>query len=314
MTDGPRIDAAALIVADLQHDQRNRRRHFLPALLIVAMAVTVALVTMGLRPDLLQQPWWQLLVQCLLWLLCLMVFPAIGLGLVFPSRPARVGLAAGAVGLTLIATLGLPQGGPLFGADEHFHFKGGCGMMIIIYAAAVLLIAGVSWQSGVFSNPSDVPEITIALHEVTPISLRFSSAEDLQDARLSLQLPEGVALAGHTDRSGDASYNVELSKRRAQNTAQEIQRNGVTARLLVKGRHLGQHMFIVPLRSLADHSVLPGVELGANCNARAIIAGRSVGARPKPAMWASGLTRQNSSSRRPSACAATGSTSPPTVL
>ena len=36
----------------------------------------------------------------------------------------------------------------------------------------------------------------------------------------------------------------------------------VMARLLVKGRHLGQHMFIVPLRSLADHSVLPGVELG----------------------------------------------------
>ena len=76
-------------------------------------------------------------------------------------------------------------------------------------AAAVLLIAGVTWQSGVFSNPSDVPEITIALHEVTPIALRFSSAEDLQDARLSLQLPEGVALAGHTDRRA-ISWRTDL--------------------------------------------------------------------------------------------------------
>ncbi len=76
-------------------------------------------------------------------------------------------------------------------------------------AAAILLIAGVSWQSGIFSNPSDVPEITIALHEVTPISLRFSSVEDLEDARLSLQLPEGVALAGHTDRRA-ISWRTDL--------------------------------------------------------------------------------------------------------
>lgn len=68
-------------------------------------------------------------------------------------------------------------------------------------AAAVLLVAGVTWQAGVFSDPSDVPEITIALHEVTPANLRFSSAVDLEDARLSLQLPEGVALAGHAGRS-----------------------------------------------------------------------------------------------------------------
>ena len=139
MNEGPHIDAATLIIADLESQQRTRRRHFLPALIICVLAIAGAFVLMGLRPDLLEQPWWQLLLQCVLWLLCLIVFPAIGLGLIFPSRGGRIALAAGAVGLTLLATLGLPQG-QLFSPDDHFHFGGGCGMMITIYAGVVLLM------------------------------------------------------------------------------------------------------------------------------------------------------------------------------
>ncbi len=79
----------------------------------------------------------------------------------------------------------------------------------LVAAAAVLLVAGLSMQAGVFSSARDVPEVTIALHEVTPVALRFSSAVELENARLSLQLPEGVALAGYTGRKS-LSWRTDL--------------------------------------------------------------------------------------------------------
>jgi hypothetical protein len=132
-----RLDAAELILADLGVQQERRRRHFLPALLIAIIAIAGPMLIVGVRPDLLAQPAWQLALQCVLWLLCLIVFPAIGLGLMFPSRTTRVVLAGGAVGLTLLATLGVPAG---LGADDHAHSGAGCSMLIIFYALAVLLM------------------------------------------------------------------------------------------------------------------------------------------------------------------------------
>ncbi len=138
MTARHSVDAAKLIVEDLESRLGERRRHFIPALIIVVVAIGGAMLMMGLRPDLLAQPWWQLGLQCLLWVLCLIVFPAIGLGLLFPGRTLRVFLAASAVALTVLATLGLPAGS--HGVDEHFHFAGGCGAMIAVYATVVLLM------------------------------------------------------------------------------------------------------------------------------------------------------------------------------
>ncbi|MFV8754356.1 hypothetical protein ACNOYE_27740 [Nannocystaceae bacterium ST9] len=131
------VDAATLILADLDVQQSRRRRHFLPALVIAMIAIAGPMVIIGVRPDLLAQPAWQLLLQCVLWLLCLIVFPAIGLGLIFPSRGSRIGLAAGAVGLTLLATLGVPAG---LGNDDHGHSGAACSMLIVFYALAVLLM------------------------------------------------------------------------------------------------------------------------------------------------------------------------------
>ncbi len=133
------LDVAALIVADLESSQQKRRRHFLPALAIVVLALCGGMVVIGMRPDLLAQPWWQLAIQCVLWVLCLIVFPAIGLGLLFPTRGARVGLAVGAVGLTLLATLGFDQTAADI-AEAHSHDRWWCAKMITIYAVMVLLM------------------------------------------------------------------------------------------------------------------------------------------------------------------------------
>lgn len=137
MREAGQMDAAKLIVGDLETQQRRRRRHFLPALGIIVLALGGGMLVVGLRPDLLEQPWWQLALQCVLWLLCLVVFPAIGLGLLFPSRAIRVVLAASAVGLTMLATLGLPTP-QMFEPDTHGGL--GCGLMVTIYAMVVLLM------------------------------------------------------------------------------------------------------------------------------------------------------------------------------
>jgi hypothetical protein len=132
-----RVDAAELILADLGVQQSRRRRHFVPALVIAMIAVAGPMLIVGVRPDLLAQPAWQLVLQCVLWLLCLIVFPAIGLGLMFPSRGTRIVLAGGAVGLTLLATLGIPAG---LGADDHGHSGAVCSLLVVFYALAVLLM------------------------------------------------------------------------------------------------------------------------------------------------------------------------------
>ncbi len=135
-----RVDAATLIVADLDLAQSRRRRHFIPALIVGLIAIVGPMLIIGVRPDLLAQPGWQLALQCVLWLLCLIVFPAIGLGLVFPSRVVRIGLASGAVGLTLLATLGAPASL----ADDHGHSGVACSLLVTFYAIAVLLMGLIS--------------------------------------------------------------------------------------------------------------------------------------------------------------------------
>ena len=133
-------------MADLQALQRERRRHFLPALLLVLFALAGVALIIGLRPDLLHQPWWQLVIQIALWVLCLLVFPAIGLGMLFPSRGARMALAAAALGLTPLATLGVPDNLRDGLTMDGAHFLG-CATLSALY---VFLVLALGLLSGAF--------------------------------------------------------------------------------------------------------------------------------------------------------------------
>lgn len=78
-----------------------------------------------------------------------------------------------------------------------------------------------------------------------------------------------IELAGHTDRSGDAAYNLALSRKRADNTADEIRSHGVQARLKVEG--YGESQPLVPTqdgafepRNRRVEIVLQGTDDGLN--------------------------------------------------
>ena len=133
-----------LIVADLEREQRGRRRHFVPALAIVLLSIVTMFMVMGIRPDLLEQPFTMLLPYVVLWATCLIALPAIGVGLWFPPRWARVALVFGAVALTIITSLGLstPSEPLTFSVDL-------CGAFVVIYGA---MLVGLGVFSGAFAQ------------------------------------------------------------------------------------------------------------------------------------------------------------------
>ena len=98
------FEVGALIEDDLRSLQRARRRHFLPALIgWLLVAGTIFGIT-GVRGGLLEQPAWQIAAQVGVWGLCLLALPAVGLGLIFPGRLAKVALVVGTAGLTVLAS------------------------------------------------------------------------------------------------------------------------------------------------------------------------------------------------------------------
>ncbi len=82
----------------------------------------------------------------------------------------------------------------------------------IAAAFALILSASVVFERLDPSNPAafaELPEVVLAVDTVTPVKLVFSSPAALTDARLTLQLPVGVELAGYNGRS-DLSWSTDL--------------------------------------------------------------------------------------------------------
>ena len=99
-------DVQPLILGDLRELRRERRRHFMPALVLVLITLGGFFLLSGLRPDLWHQAGWQLGLQLATWLLCLVALPAVGLGLWFPGRVTRVVLVLAALAAAIGAALG----------------------------------------------------------------------------------------------------------------------------------------------------------------------------------------------------------------
>lgn len=137
-------DAKNAILADLKQGQRVRRNHFLPALLLVAVVAVGALVSMKTRPDLLELPPGQLAVQASLWIVCLLVMPAIGVGLLFPRRWTRVLLAGGAIVLAAASATGWP-----FAEIDHSGDGGVDGCLVLVVGTGVMLVL-IGFLSGAF--------------------------------------------------------------------------------------------------------------------------------------------------------------------
>lgn len=132
------------ILADLKEGQRVRRAHFFPALLLVATVVIGVLVTMKTRPDLLELPPTQLALQATLWVVCLVIMPAIGVGLWFPSRGARLALAGGAIVVATAAVTGWPFG------EVHHGGQGGADRCLLVVVGTGALLVLIGFVSGAF--------------------------------------------------------------------------------------------------------------------------------------------------------------------
>ena len=132
------VDSKQIIMSDLEDLQSRRRRHFGLAL-VLAIAVVGTAVALGVRPDLLNQPPLQLVAQAVLWLVCLVLFPAIGVGLWFPRRRTRVALAITGVAAMVVATTGWPR--VAHGSGTHGSWAGLDPCIATVLASGVLLLA-----------------------------------------------------------------------------------------------------------------------------------------------------------------------------
>ena len=136
------VDAARLITADLATDRRARAQHFRAAAVLAVVAPGLVLFAVGARPDLLAQPPWILALQLLVWALALAALPALGLGLWFPRRAARIvlGLAAALAGLVVAL------GPALLDMSHEAMFDHGlaCASLTLALGALLLAICAVS--------------------------------------------------------------------------------------------------------------------------------------------------------------------------
>ena len=135
-------DVFAAIEADLEAEATRKRRHFLPALVGASSLIVGLLAMAGVREDFAGLPLWRQVALSGSWLVCGLLFPAIGAGLWFPRRGVRTALALGGISLSVLAVVGWPLG------HEEPHAAAPCGIALLVLGAGLI---GIGALSGAFA-------------------------------------------------------------------------------------------------------------------------------------------------------------------
>ena len=131
-------DASTLIEADLDAAAAHKRRHFLPALIGATSLVGALLAMAGVRDDFAQMPGWRQFALTGSWIVCGLLFPAVGVGLWFPRRSLRVAVVLMGIVLPLSSVLGWPLG------HEAPHAAAPCGLALLGLGGGLVGIGAVS--------------------------------------------------------------------------------------------------------------------------------------------------------------------------
>ncbi len=130
------------IGADLSAAAAEKRRHFVPALLGGACLVAVLLMMAGIREDFAQMPTWRQIALGASWVVCGLLFPAVGIGLWFPGRGSRIALVGAGLAAPLFAVVGWPL-------SDAPHPAAPCGIALVMLGAGLV---GIGALSGAFAQ------------------------------------------------------------------------------------------------------------------------------------------------------------------
>ena len=105
---------------------------------------------------------------------------------------------------------------------------------ILVASAAALLLAACQQQPQAVSSPPPPPPVQknfTVLFATSSAALSPEGTATVAQAANNFKASgaHAVAVSGHTDTTGPAAYNLDLSKRRAAAVSAELQRNGVPA-------------------------------------------------------------------------------------
>lgn len=104
----------------------------------------------------------------------------------------------------------------------------GAAIAAVVVASVVALFG---YDMRTTAPGADIPEVAVALNVETPVNVVFTSDTYLESARVSLQLPEGLRLAGHDGSS--LSWTTDLAQGKNVLTLPLIASAPGTERLLV---------------------------------------------------------------------------------